>query len=317
LAGIPERLLKALEGVSPLNHQWSDRFDHTLRRDEPRYADGWLYLLRATRDDFGQFGHVLARSSGYYGIGFRKNILYLLPPRSSAAVGGLVSDIEYICSTVEQISGKSIILKQVDSSLALALLNSGHFKTAEDWTDRKLLEDEAYPEKLIDLDRLFAGSGDINSSAHNFRRKVIRFTRSCEGLVDAPIDKTISKIADWAGPIGDKLMSYRLMIQAVSRANPFSERTYFSRIYQNIRGPIDGIYIAQRLHGRTAGLYCAITSKSWNGLTEWMDASFFRDLWEVGIRKLLLGGSETEGVVRYIRKLPTERPSITSQPLVY
>jgi hypothetical protein len=317
LAGISESLAKALRGVSRLDHQWPSRFEHTLRRDEPRYADSWLYLLRVTRDDLGQFGYLLARGSGNYGIGFRKNVVYLLPPSNAVVSDLAVSDVEYICSTIGQINGKDIILKQVDSSLALALLNSGRFKTAEDWADRKLLEDEAYPEKLVDLDRLFVDSAGISPSARNFCRKVVRFTRSCEELVTAPIDESIFKITDWAAPIADKLMNYCLMMQAVSMTESVVERAYFTRIYRNRRGLVEGIYIAQRLNKETAGLYCSITSKSSNGITEWMDASFFRYLWEAGVKKLLLGGSETVGVAQYIRKLPIDSPRITSQPLIY
>jgi hypothetical protein len=84
----------------------------------------------------------------------------------------------------------------VDNSLATAFLSSGRFKTAEDWADRKLLEDEAYPEKLIDLDRLFNDSGDISPSARNLRRKVDKFAKSGERLVDIPIDEG-DENTDW------------------------------------------------------------------------------------------------------------------------
>jgi hypothetical protein len=251
-------------------------------------------------------------------MGYRNNVIYLLPLGSNAVVSDLeVSDIEYICSTIRKFSDKDIILKQVDNSLALALLKSGLFETADEWADKRLLEDEAYPETLVELDRLFVDSGNISLSAGSFRRKVIRFMRSGEELIAMPIDESISKDADWAGPIADKWMSYRLMIQAVSMTKPSVERTYFARIYRNKRGPVEGIYIAQRLNGETAGLYCSITSKSGGGITEWMDAAFFRFLWESGVKRLLLGGSETAGVVQYIRKLPIRAPKIISRPLAY
>ena len=74
--------------ISRLSPADADVFRNAFQREEICYANSWLYLLRATRDDQGGFGYKFVGNETLMGIGYRNNTLYLVHPMRDWKIHG-------------------------------------------------------------------------------------------------------------------------------------------------------------------------------------------------------------------------------------
>jgi hypothetical protein len=309
-----QTIARDIPGAKTLDLAPDDAGDLWFNQSHDRYANGWLYLLRATRDDQGEKGFLINRDGFQVGLGYRNKTIYLVRPSGTTAV----KNIREICRYLQERSESEIILKKVDEDLAQALECEDFFDSSKYIREQTLLEDEFRPELYVDLNELFPTIDTINPKARNLSRKVTRFLKAssiCPEVHELHDDlMTVERIHRFLSKHQTKAKAYRLVVEAVCRAN--SRGPYISTVYQDSKS-IEGVYVAERLSARTAGLYCAVTSKSAVGMTEWMDVSFFRKLHAMGITKLLLGGCETDGVRAYCNKLLAQSASYVTQTLVF
>jgi hypothetical protein len=128
--------------------------------------------------------------------------------------------------------------------------------------------------------------------------------------------ETCSGFQHLFGSNPEKYKSYKQMIQEISSQGSDNDR-YKVCIYRDKDETIHGLYIGELLEKGSMGLYCAVSSRAFPGITEWMDYDFFQQIFHEGIHSLYLGGSETEGVHAYIQKLLPMTPPYFMQPMQF
>jgi hypothetical protein len=297
--------------ISRLSSEDTYLFRAAFQQEPARYCNSWLYLLRSTRNDQGEFGYKFAGKNALIAIGHRNNTFYLVHPMGSERFSATLD----LCHAIQQNSSCTIVLKKLDQDLYSYLLASDLFRrsTAHSTTafSNITLEEEAFPEHLLHLDTLC----DINSNAYQksaFIKKVKRFEKYSLSL-SGTNDIEHQDFSTLFSADSEKNKCYRQMIAAVTS---HQDAKYKTCIYCDKYGVAHGLYIAETLATGVMGLYCAVGSKKAPGITEWMDHDFFQQLYQQGIHILYLGGSETQGVDTYIKKLFPIAPPYLLRPMV-
>ncbi len=286
-------------------------FRGAFQQEAVCYAHSWLYLLRSTRNDDGGFGYKYVDDKTFMGIGYRNNTVYVvhpIGPKRFTATREVVDELR------RRISGP-IILKKIDQELYTYLSSTNLFQA--DANGSRLFEEEVFPEHLLPLPRLYNSEGGLYHRSIPFTRKVRRFERSSVKLTAQADIAGIENRPGFQhlfGPDPDKYKSYLQIIREVASRRP-GDGTYKACAYSDENGTVHGLYISELLAEGAMGLYCAISSRSSPGITEWMDYDFFRRVFEDGIHTLYLGGSETAGVHAYVQKLLPIEPPYLQRPL--
>ena len=306
-----EELAAVSGNISRLSPADADVFRTAFQREEICYANSWLYLLRATRNDRGGLGYKFVGKETVMGLGYRKNVLHMVHPIGAGrftATRDLVYEIRRRLKC-------PIVLKKIDQQLYEYLYATNLFQAYADGLT--LFEEEAFSEHILPLPRLYRPDGGLYNQSLPFIRKVRRFEKSSMHLL---VTTDISDIESHPGfhrlfePNPDKCKSYLQIIQEASSRRP-SDGTYKVCVYSDENATIHGLYISELLAKGRMGLYCAVSSKSSPGITEWMDYDFFQQLYRDGIHALYLGGSETEGVDAYVKKLLPIVPPYLMRPM--
>jgi hypothetical protein len=282
------------------------------------YADSYLYFLRATRDDFGNLGKLSKRGNTTFGLGYRNGAVYLVRPDGSDAV----EQVRSLAFFIKRQLNIPVVLKKVGLPMADELKGVG-FRSQPSFSSSALLEDEMFPEQMIELDGLLLECGQINPQARNFRKKFRTFAkrrapllaRSVVGL--GQISELLAQIRKRLDHTGQKIYSYKAILEIALAANAPRQRRYVATAFYDGANFLEGIYVAHLLDDKRAGIYCALSSRASEGITEWMDATFIRSLCHAGIKEILLGGSETVGVYDYVRKLRARPVDPPMEPLLY
>ncbi len=291
----------------------SNHFNSIVCQRPVCYANGWLYHLRSARNNDGSAGFQFLEQDVFATIGFRNEHSICVSPIGERRF----SVIPELCRSIAKDTSLPVILKKVDRELSEYLLTQTGFHLHR---DKQNLEDENFPEHLLELQTLFDASGSVNSKAKQLQRRFRRFERNvgqlrhednCEygGGLRTALETMLEDFHE-------KRLAYSQMCEFIESHSALQGRFQVRAFYCN-RNQMQGLYIAEKLSEQTAGLYCAVTSRQYPDATEWMDVNFFHMLWQAGYRRLLLGGSETSGVHHYVKKLlPVELPD-TMFPLIY
>ena len=70
-----------------------------------------------------------------------------------------------------------------------------------------------------------------------------------------------------------------------------------------------GVYVTHQIASNKAGIYCGITIHKYTGLTDTLDWLLYRKLYKLGVKKILVGGSENRGVWDYLQKYCPSSPT--------
>jgi hypothetical protein len=289
----------------------ADMFYNTFQQEELCYANSWLYTLRTTRDDWGQSGYKLLGNEALIRIGCRHNVIYVIHP---IGTGRFETTLD-LCLAIRDRLHYPLILKKIDPALYECLYATGLFCEAIDSQD--YLEEEAFPEHILQLEELYTPHTGRYSQSIPFMKKVKRFARSAKKLQAVPDISGVESnpgFHNLFGPDPDKYRSYQQIIREVCSQGSNSGK-YIAYAYYDEQATIQGLYISEHLKDGHMGLYCAISAKSCPGLTEWMDYDYFQRLFQQGIRSLYLGGSETRGVHDYVQKLLPATPAYCMRPI--
>ena len=290
----------------------ADLFRKAFQKEELCYSNSWLYILRSTRDNQGGFGYKFVGRETLMGIGYRNNTLYIVRPTGS----GRFKTVLDLCSEIYNTLQCRVVLKKIDQELYKQLSATGLFQ--EYTGDPALFEEEAFPEHVLQLEKLFPKNGGIENQSLPLLKKVRRFEKSPIRLFSSSEPAIIASCSGFErlfGPNPDKYKSYRQIIEEVGSLGA-KDNKYKIRAYFDESQTLHGLYISELLGKESRGLYCAVSSKSFPGITEYMDYGFFRETFSEGTHFLYLGGSETQGVDAYIKKLLPIAPSYFMRPLV-
>ena len=274
---------------------------------EISYQDGWLYPLRAARQPHGERGVLLYDSNWSFALGYRSNHVMIVRPRGNNRFNTFLQ----FCTRLNEKTGLPLVLKGCTPELGSFLRQTHLFKTRDEVKNKSVFEDEAYPEKLLDLTTV------LKNPTKAWLRKIIRFQKTsgkslhCVDMHEYFNDHDqVNVLFSWKR---EQSHAYREIIKEIINA-PSQAPTYLGKAYIH-DNRIHGLYVAEKLSERLWGLYCAIGSRFSPGITEWMDYHFFNLIYNSGGHRLLLGGSENLGVSRYVSKLNPEPPGVPTFPL--
>lgn len=280
----------------------------------PCYANGWLYHLRAARNEYGSLGFRCHGDEFFVTFGLRKSFAACVSPMGQ----NRFAQTPQLCETICKTTGLPVLLKKVDAELHTYLLRQKGFEICD---EERFLEDEAYPEHYLDLKELFDEQCQLSCKAKQLQRRVRQFDAQSIKLFAAEhsdsepghLVKALNRLVSEDSSKHQAYIQLCRFVQTTDNQNGL----FFQKVFVDKRNQIHGLYIAERLSDRTAGLYCAVTSRVYSYATERMDVAFFQWLREVGIQKLMLGGSETAGVHRYVQKFLPIQLETSLRPLVY
>jgi hypothetical protein len=292
--------IESIPGISTLTREDVSTF-RNIPRSATCYADSWLYLIRATRCDKGDFGYKYFNNGLFVGAGLRNNVIHLVHPLGHVTVSALID----LCHDLHRSTGLTVVLRKIPHDLHCEMIGSGHFCAENRSLSPGVLEDDAFPEHTIDLSLLSRMESLSRTTFSNLARQVRKFDPHAWQLqkparrVDSALEAK-AMLMELSGANREKYLAYSLLVREAF-LNLSAYPVLLSRIYKD-NHRVHGLYIAEALSDRTAGLYCALSSAAHRGITEWMDVDFFRYVHGLGYKEMLFGGSETSGVDRYVKK---------------
>ena len=305
------KLATVSSNISRLSPTDADLFRTTFQNEEICYANSWLYLLRATRNDQGQRGYKFVGDQTVMGMSYRHNTVYLVRPMGA---GRFRTTLD-LCHEIRSRMQCPIILKKLDQELYEYLCSTQLFQKCAD--DSTLFEEEMFPEHILPLEKLYCADSGLYHQSIPFMRKVKRFAKSSPKLL---AETQISDVESNPGFQNlfsfnpEKYKSYMQIMREI-RSQQSEDGKYKVCVYYDEHKTIHGLYISELLKEKNMGLYCAVSSRAFPGITEWMDHDFFQQVFYDNIQYLYLGGSETQGVDAYVKKLFPSTPEYLMRPL--
>jgi hypothetical protein len=304
-----------LPEISQLTSDDASLFRTNFKQNSVCYANSWLYILRSSRDEQGNLGFKFQDYDSLFSLGFRNHVLYIINPSGNDVANKVLK----ICTTIGKIESDiaEIVVKKANERVTQDLLSTNLFTIANEHLSESL-EDELFPENVLGLDYIFPLGNEINSKAQNLRKKHRSFDKSGvqiyrhDNLQALGGNLLYKGLRSLSRTNHNKWLAYKSIVDEVCTNPGFYKASVFTH-NENIHG----IYISEIFQNGSAGLYCALTSRQFQGMTEWMDVVFFQSLLNSGVKNLYLGGSETEGVHLYIKKLLPQPVAYNMLPLVY
>ncbi len=305
---IIEKNLLSIDGISRFKFEDDKLLKSLLLKNPVQYARSFLYLLRASHGDRGLLGYKYVNPNLIAIIGYRNNIIYVTVVMDKTQ--GVV--LKQICKEISNRTSCQILLKKFTQEKYPKMNPIQKPKLSENE-----LEDDSYPETMIDLPTLFIKpEAHINPKASRFIKKVKRFEKfNIEIKILEDLSHiALSRIKKYLMTDYDKYINYLPIITYLyhHRKDDLYKIMIFS---DNLK--IIGLYIAEILSKDELGLYCAVNLKYKPGSTEWMDWYFFKKMFHDGFKKIYFGGAETAGVDYYIKKLLPSNPDYHVETVEY
>jgi GNAT superfamily N-acetyltransferase len=303
------QLILRIPGISLLTFDDEQLFRTTFSVHGIQYSHSWLYTLRAAHTDDGKMGFKYTSKDMIAVIGYRHEYVYVTPVFD--ATGG--NELQRLCDALCRILRRPVLVKKILRQDYQQI----QFQTVSDQASLPL-EDDSYPETILQLDRLFVSpDGTINPLAKKLARRAQSFERAgitfrvIEDIREIPFEK----IERFLALDPEKYASYLPIVQYLYTQKPDRYKNRLM-IFMH-KGRVRGLYMTEVLSLTELGMYGGITSKDIGGITEWMDIYFFRKMFNEGIQTIHLGGSENKGIAEYVGKLLPHRPSYFAQTLRY
>lgn len=295
-----EKQLQTIKGISRLTYADEELFRLSFPKDSVQYVRSFLYLLRASHGEDGSLGFKYTSNNLIAVIGFRNKKIYVTPIIDVS----LGSQLQELCQKVATITATQVFIKKYSPQAY------PHIKSVKSISSKaKVLEDDAYPETVLNLQRLFSDmNGKVNSSAAKFSKQLRRFNRLgiTYEIAERITAENLPKIMTFLKKDPDKYSNYLPVINYLYK---YGKKIRYKVMIFLHNDEVEGVYIVEFFSLTDSGLYCAVTAKNRPGITEWMDWYFFKMLYNEGVKNIYFGGSETKGVAYYIKKLNPINPS--------
>lgn len=303
-----DQLLLSIVGISQLSYSDEQLIRLSFPKDSLQYARSFLYLLRAAHGEKGTLGYKYTSTSLTAVIGTRNSMIYVTP--ITDVTFGI--ELKELCQKIAAKTSCRVMIKKFSSK------EYPHMKRIKNIQHNlKILEDEAFPETVLNLSRLFVTpDGKVNPSAAKFNKQIRRFTRLGKQftIVNEITPSNLVHIKQSLKKDPAKYANYLPMINYLCEHE--KDIKYKIILFMH-NTTVEGIYIAEIFSLTDSGLYCAVTAKNKPGITEWMDWYFFKNLFLAGIKTVYFGGSETKGVAYYIKKLDPINPPYFVETIEY
>jgi hypothetical protein len=302
--------LFSIQGLSSLTFEDENILRAAFVEDFIQYSKSFLYLLRASHGEDGSIGYKFIDKELKAVIGNRKKTIYITPINDTTHGQRL----QQLCDEIFHKTGYRVLIKKFSKKTYPKLTK--YIKSIR-LTNK--LEDDACPETLIKLSKLFVTpEGTVNRKAKRFFRKVKRFKKIPMHL-EMEIINDLSlvsqgKIEDFLKRDPKKYISYHPII--IYLYKHLNDDRYSVTVFLH-KGVVQAIYVVEHFSASEAGLYCGVTAKDQPGITEWMDYLVFQNMFFEGIRTVYLGGSENKGINYFVKKLLPESPPYEVKTVEY
>ena len=110
--------------ISRLSPEDACLFREKFCQEPTYYCNSWLYILRSTRDDWGDPGYKLVDEDVLIGMGYRNHTVYLVHPMGDQRFSTTLA----LCQTIRKKTPYSIMLKKLDQDLYAYLAANGLFQ---------------------------------------------------------------------------------------------------------------------------------------------------------------------------------------------
>jgi N-acetylglutamate synthase-like GNAT family acetyltransferase len=301
--------LLEIPGVSQLQYADEAFFRAIFPKDALHYSYSWLYILRAAHLHGGNLGYKYVSHELVAVIGYRNKSIYITPIADTTK--GV--ETQQLCQEIATRTDRQVIIKKAPIELS-------ERPAFREPSVADLLEDDANPETVLQLQRLFTSAdGEINPYAERLARKVRAFDGRSKAveIVEDPRVVALSEFEAFFRMDQEKYENYMPLLKYLHKQAPKNARYKYKTIIFMVNKEIRGVYIAEVLSLTELGFYCGVTSKDEAGLTEWMDAYFFRKMFLEGIKTVYLGGSEKNGIAHFVKKLLPYKPQYSVKAVVF
>lgn len=301
-----------IPGISQLQYSDEAYFRAIFPKDSLHYSYSWLYVLRASHLAGGQLGYKYVAPDFVAIIGYRNGYAYVTP------IVDMTKAIKtkQLCQELVDQTSCRVIIKKVPIEQHKSL----NAREPAELEETSLFEDDANPETLLQLQRIFVSTdGEINSSAKRFVRKIRAFEERgkevevIENIASVPF----AQLAHFLRMDKEKYENYIPLLKYLAEQPPEDYNYKYRTLVFLLDKKIRGIYIAEVLSLTELGFYCGVTSKDEPGLTEWMDAFFFRKMYLEGVKTVYLGGSEKHSIAHFVKKLLPYKPHYSVKAMFF
>lgn len=311
--------LKGIEGISKFTFTDYPKFSKNFKEEKAKYSSSWLYTLRSARDDAGDLSHKFLHGNLLFTISKRKGIIYIGKPFGLSEDN--IDEFLKVIDRLRKSNKEPILIKKLTQEFIDKIRNEFECRDISK-ANSSLYEDEAYPEKIVDLNSLFEPKYKQITKSKPLRKGVNRYKNN-NGAYDMECLSNEDKInADLFFRVLEKVsrknlekkLAFTPLINYITSRKNINCRIIL-RIY-HIENEYHGLYLLEKLSADSLGFYCGLTSIKYPGVTEYLDYLVLKEAFRNGYRWVNFGGSETEGVYRYNRKFKPLEPDYIELPLL-
>lgn len=304
--------LTDLDGITPISADDEILYQYFFEYNKDRsYANNWLYVTQACRN-LQKLGLKYHNGESLMSIGKHKEHFVIVRPSGENTLNATHN----LAKLLFNISGKPVYIKHLKSDDAGKLLTKSFgYRKMESypWDINFPKDDDTFPQAIIELQSM-VGNALGNSANSKIRLRVNRFNNFFGCLPEF-----IKYDANNSDQRGQALYIVKKCAKEsepyLNMINTYSNENYSYLMF--VKGNLAGFYALGEIADGELGCYANICDyHTYPGLAETALNVLFNELFEMGIKKINLGGSEFRDLHRF--KLKFSPSELTySHHLVY
>ncbi len=272
------------------------------------YGNNWAYIIQACRGT-GGLGHKYFDGDHLLSIGLHNQHFVIVRPLGK----NVTSLLEKLVFRLYKKSEKPVYIKHLLREQAEILKQRGFIDIKEyPWSKETPKDDDTFPQVVINLENFFndlqtSKQAKIRLQCHKFLNGLpyeklgpFRFQDYIPQKNNHQIQQAKDLIEKWSNGNKDFIDSYKNIIESP----PINGFNYLVKLKDN---SIVGFLILGKIGKESTACHANIFCyKEFNGLSEAGLVTGFSKLYEHGIKKVNLGGSETENLHKFKLKFSPE-----------
>ncbi len=299
IAKTKEELVSEIKNLSPITSNDMDLYDAFFKKESlSNYANNFSYITQACRN-LGMQGFKFVTDETLISLGYHNGHFVIVRPLGNKAI----ESVESIAAQLFDLSRLPVYLKHLSESQAISLSNNRKIieMAQYPWEQECPLDDDTFPQAIINLQNMVGNAINKPENAKirlrvnrfkNFFTEELQFVKYSPDVIPQQMDIAYGIVSRCA----KDLTSYINMIKHPVNSN-------FNLLLYIGEKPI-GFYVFGRIGNSELGCFANICDyMNYPALCEAALINAFNFLYESGIEKVNLGGSEIENLHRFKLKL--------------
>lgn len=299
-----------IENISPILSDDQELYNSFFNKelDLNHYGNNWAYIIQACRGT-GGLGHKYSDGKNLLSIGFYNKHFVIVRPVGE----NVVNSLENLAIDLYKESKKPVYVKHVLKNQREQLKEKGFVDIEEYiWDKQSPRDDDTFPQVVINLENFFndlqtSKQAKIRLKCHRFlndlpyeKLGLFRFQNYDPKNHDYQIQQTKDLIEKWANGNKEFIEPYKNIVESP----PINGFNYLVKLKDN---SVVGFLIFGKIGKESTACYSNIFCyKEFNGLSEAGLVTGFSKIYEHGIKRVNLGGSETENLHKFKLKFNPE-----------